>query len=142
MLIEKTKECSKCFVDRPLSEFYKDKSKPDGHRPDCKTCLMSYQLGHKVEKSQYNKKYNNLNPWKRIIGNINHRINTVDKKIAPYYKDKGIKNYLTKEDIEFLWKRDNASMMLNPEIDRKNSDNDYILENCQFIEMVLHRKKR
>ena len=135
------KECSKCFLDRPLTEFYKDKSKPDDHRPDCKACIACYQYEHRINKSRYNKAYNILNPWKRILNNINHRITTNNKKISPYYKEKGILNKLTEKDIEFLWNRDKANLFLNPEIDRKDSNKNYTLENCQFIEMIFHRKK-
>ncbi len=137
----KTKECTKCFVDRPLDEFYKDKSKPDEHRPDCKACVLTYQSQHKTERTKYNKEYNLLNPWKRILGNINYRINTNEPRITPYYKEKGIKNFLTEQGIKELWVRDNADAMLLPEIDRKDNNKNYTLENCQFIEMILHRKK-
>jgi hypothetical protein len=32
------KTCTKCGCTKPIEEFYKDKQKPDGHRPDCKAC--------------------------------------------------------------------------------------------------------
>lgn len=32
------KECTKCKLSKPLSEYPKDKSKPDGHRARCKEC--------------------------------------------------------------------------------------------------------
>lgn len=39
-----SKKCTKCFNIKPLSEFYKDTQKSDGHRPDCKDCGKSYHL--------------------------------------------------------------------------------------------------
>lgn len=36
------KECNKCNVSKPLTEFYKDKSKKDGHRHECKQCKKMY----------------------------------------------------------------------------------------------------
>lgn len=39
MKLGKNKVCSKCFETKPLSCFYKDKSKQDGLRPDCKQCV-------------------------------------------------------------------------------------------------------
>ena len=33
-----TKTCSKCKIEKPLSEFYKDKNASDGLRNPCKTC--------------------------------------------------------------------------------------------------------
>ena len=35
-----TKTCTKCGSTKPLSEFHKDKSKPDGHCPRCKECKI------------------------------------------------------------------------------------------------------
>jgi len=137
----KTKVCTKCEIPKKLSEFYKDKSKPDGHRPDCKDCITCYQYEHRINKSRYNKAYNILNPWKRILNNINYRITTDNKKVSPYYKEKGIKNYLVENDLKNLWYIDKAYLMMLPEIDRKDSSKNYTFENCQFIEMVLHRKK-
>lgn len=32
------KTCSKCGETKPLEEFCRDRSKPDGHRPDCRAC--------------------------------------------------------------------------------------------------------
>lgn len=32
------KTCTKCKEVKELSEFFKDKHKSDGHRPDCKVC--------------------------------------------------------------------------------------------------------
>jgi hypothetical protein len=31
--------CSKCGRTKPLAEFYPDRSKGAGHRPDCKSCV-------------------------------------------------------------------------------------------------------
>jgi len=37
------KKCSKCLIDKDLSEFHKNKSERDGYKYDCKECV----LGHK-----------------------------------------------------------------------------------------------
>lgn len=44
------KTCTKCNQEKPLSEFGKDKTKPDGCYPSCKDC-----------KSKYNKKFREIN---------------------------------------------------------------------------------
>ncbi len=36
----KSKICTKCGIEKPLSEYYKDKTKNDGHRIDCKRCSL------------------------------------------------------------------------------------------------------
>ena len=35
------KTCCKCKTEKPLSEFYKNKSKKDGHGTECKQCKKS-----------------------------------------------------------------------------------------------------
>jgi len=57
-------------------------------------------------------------------------------KKAFYYGMKGIKNYLTLKDIQFLFERDKAYLLNKPSIDRKDPSKDYTLDNCQFIEYI------
>ena len=54
---------------------------------------------------------------------------------------KGIRNFLTSEDIKFLLKRDNANLMKKPSIDRINHNDNYTLENCRIIEMPINGGK-
>lgn len=44
-----SKVCKKCNEEKPLTEFCKDKHKPDGTRKDCKVCH------NKEKKASYNK---------------------------------------------------------------------------------------
>ena len=37
------KRCTKCGVEKPFSQFNKDKSRRDGHRDRCKDCIRAYQ---------------------------------------------------------------------------------------------------
>ena len=39
-----TKRCSICKKERPLSEFYKDKSKKSGYKSACKLCMSKSKL--------------------------------------------------------------------------------------------------
>jgi len=54
----KNKKCSKCKEEREMSEFSKDKYKPDGHRPSCKIC----------ERKAHKKPTNESREAKRKIG--------------------------------------------------------------------------
>ena len=65
---------------------------------------------------------------------IQWRCNNSNASDYKYYGGKGIKNFLTKKDIEYLWFRDKAYLMNKPTIDREKSNEDYTLENCRFIE--------
>jgi hypothetical protein len=53
----KTKICTKCGIDQPLSEFYKDAQKPTGYRPDCKTCnkakCLEWAQNNKEKRKYY-----------------------------------------------------------------------------------------
>lgn len=42
------KQCSKCHLQKDFNQFYKDKSKRDGLRPDCKECKNKYIKQYKV----------------------------------------------------------------------------------------------
>jgi len=39
------KDCNKCNEKKPLTEFYKDKSKNTGYRNECKSCKKMYAKG-------------------------------------------------------------------------------------------------
>ena len=93
--------------------------------------------------------YNKAKQLNAFKGNIRlHRLwqnlksrcgNPLDKKYK-YYGGKGIKIRLTKDEIAYMWNRDKAYLMKQPSLDRKNSDKDYKLKNCRFIEMETNRK--
>jgi hypothetical protein len=55
------KKCSKCGEEKSLSEFSKDKSKPDGYYSSCKDCSYKWQrnnyLKNKDKVLQHHKEY-------------------------------------------------------------------------------------
>ncbi|HAI41575.1 MAG TPA: hypothetical protein DCM40_27410, partial [Maribacter sp.] len=48
----KTKKCTKCKIEKPLTEFHKDKYRKDGHSPRCKTCKAQYSAQHYAENKE------------------------------------------------------------------------------------------
>lgn len=60
------KTCIKCGEEKPYSEFYKQKGGKDGHRNDCKKCVIEHNKKYVEEnrektlayQRQYHKKYN------------------------------------------------------------------------------------
>ena len=48
LLCMENKTCKGCGKTKPLHEYHKQKTSPDGHRPQCKEC----RKGHTKEKEQ------------------------------------------------------------------------------------------
>ena len=89
------------------------------------------------------KKYRS-NPWVKTHQNINQRLKRSKDLLKwgnGYLCYVGILNYLTPQDLKKLWYRDNAASMLQPSIDREDSDGHYTVENCKYIEMKENRAK-
>jgi hypothetical protein len=57
------------------------------------------------------------------------------------YGKRGVKNFLTCEDVKSLWYRDGAGFMNHPSIDRIDTGGDYTLENCRFIELINNKRR-
>ena len=55
-IMEDKIKCSKCGIEKPQSEFFKDKQKKKGHRPDCKTCNMT-KCNEWAHKNKHKRKY-------------------------------------------------------------------------------------
>jgi hypothetical protein len=93
------KKCSKCNCDKPIEEFYKDKTRKDGYTSDCKIC-----------RCDSGKKYHEKNIEKRKL----------KRKI--YYKNNKHKKqeYINKNKDE-IKKRLNKSYLKNRDIRIKNS---------------------
>lgn len=82
------------------------------------------------------------NKWYITYSNILKRCNSINNVSYKWYGGKGIKCLLTPRNVKFLWKRDKAQLMKQPSIDRIDSNKNYTLENCRFIEMNVNRTKR
>jgi hypothetical protein len=73
-----------------------------------------------------------MDKWYKTYNSIMQRCKW--NKSHKYFK-KGIKNYLSIEDLKILWFRDKAYLMKKPSIDRLNSKGNYTLKNCRYIEL-------
>ena len=51
------KTCAKCKIEKPLTEFSKNKSTRNGYRSECKSCSKKYRKANAERIKQYNKKY-------------------------------------------------------------------------------------
>ena len=55
------KVCSKCKKEKPLSGFYKDKTKRFGRGATCRNCCKIYRMENKEGINNYAKKYRQAN---------------------------------------------------------------------------------
>jgi hypothetical protein len=82
------KTCSKCGVEKPLNDFYKNKNCKDGYRNVCKTCCKEKQNQYRNDNRdnilEKNKEYYNDN-----------RDSILEKKKIEYYEDE----YNKKENV-------------------------------------------
>lgn len=46
------KRCSKCGVEKPLSEFHRYRRSQDGHKPHCKRCSLEYMSVYHKENAE------------------------------------------------------------------------------------------
>jgi len=81
--------------------------------------------------SEKNQRY----PWFLVWTQIKQRCNNPKATGYKWYGGRGIKCLITLEELKFLWFRDKAWKLKIPSIDRKDSNGNYTLENCRFIEL-------
>lgn len=63
---------------------------------------------------------------------------TVNYKL---YGGRGIRVLITIEQLEKMWKRDQAHLLQRPSLDRKNRDKSYTMRNCRFIEISENSRR-
>ena len=86
-----TKICTKCSEEKPVEEFSKDKSRKDGHCPQCKICRSQYYENNKVRISAKKKEYQTKNKV----------------KLADYWKDYGQENKEELSEYRKVWRSNN-----------------------------------
>jgi hypothetical protein len=125
-----TKICTTCKVEKPLSEFPSDNRNKDKRAARCRNCKNFLELRHYKQ-----------NPWLKTLNLIKDRCNNSRNHAYKRYGGRGIKCLITKEELKFLYKRDNASQMKKPSIDRVENDGNYELSNCRYIELSENSRR-
>lgn len=98
------KQCTKCGIEKPLIDFYKQKTTKSGYRASCKKCCDSYQMN----------RYNNEEGFKEVINqNMKkwHKENPEKaKEISQrnYYKDHEKSKKRTKDNLK-KWKKNKCT---------------------------------
>lgn len=104
------------------------------HREKAKATSREYYINNKDEIKKKAAIYYKQNLLQKKLDRIKFRCYNEKSSDYKYYGARGIECHLTVDDLEKLWKRDNAESMKRPSIDRKDSSRNYEFENCRFIE--------
>ncbi len=85
---------------------------------------------HKIEMREWRRNF----PWKQSHSDAKQRCTNKNNRRYSDYGGRGIKFRMSTSDFKELWFRDKAADMKCPSIDRINTNGDYELGNCRFIE--------
>lgn len=154
------KQCSGCFETKPLEEFYHYSCSLSFYSK-CKIChnkrARKWAISNPKSCNASSKKWRSANsdslplrqkmidmakPWYPVWRNINTRCTNPNAINYKRYGGKGIRNYLSCNDVKFLWQKYHADDLSRPSIDRIDSTCHYTLNNSQFIELSENSKKR
>jgi hypothetical protein len=114
------------------------------------TARQKYYRRHRKKEIAYATKWNREHPvakgvaqsrhyFKRrlyyILRAIQQRCNNPKNRDYRWYGAKGIRCYLTLEELEILFVIYNGASLIKPSVDRIDSKGDYTFSNVQFIEL-------
>ena len=101
------KKCTKCGIEKPLTEFYKDRQKKDGHGSHCKLCNSKQGAKYHAENKEMNAKRaakHYAENKEKIAKRGAKRYVENKEKIAKYYAEnkekiakRGAKRYVEKK---------------------------------------------
>jgi len=161
----KTKICSRCKKEKPITEFYKDKNTKDGLTCWCKECKEEYGKKYcqknKEKTRKYKRKYN-----REYYQNNKERIRELHQRNNPIrywclqtisnHKRKGFEVLFTAEELLSIaektkhcpicnkpldWEFDTGHNDYNPTLDRKDNGNILTLDNTWIICHKCNRTK-
>jgi hypothetical protein len=153
VFIYETKICNRCKLEKPLSEFHKDKSKKDGYGTLCKDCKnKANSLYSMTDKGIARlKRYRQTEKYKEANRN---RSNSLSGKYNSYKRNakrRNIEFNLTKEQFTQYWQLPCSycgSKVKRVGLDRINNNKGYDLDNvvpccatCNYMKLDLTQKQ-
>lgn len=116
-----------CEKEKDISEFSVTGNRLYSY---CKKCCVEYR-----------KNYRKKAPYKLTYRSIMNRCYNKKHDAYQRYGGKGIKNFLTIDQLRHLWYRDEAYKLKKPSIDRIDNSSHYTFDNCRYIEMSENTAK-
>ena len=86
------KKCCKCKVEKPLTEFNKDKNRKDGHQYKCKSCSAKYYAKHYAENKEKKAQYCAENKEKKAAYDVKHNARRKAEQPNCVYQIKNLEN--------------------------------------------------
>ena len=83
-----TKTCTKCGIEKELSDFSKDKSEKFGRKSQCKQCWKNYYLEHKTRIDKNNKTWQKQNNNKILVWREKNKLKLKQKNADYFQQDK------------------------------------------------------
>lgn len=137
--------CDRKYYAKGFCHIHYQRIKKHGHPNKIRIrqkCSVFGCFDYVHSKGLCKKHYRESSKLMFVLHRINQRCNDDNHQMYRYYGGKGIRNYLTIFDLEYLWNRDHGNNLEKPSIDRIDPNNDYTFSNCQFIEMGENTKRR
>jgi hypothetical protein len=103
------------------------KAEIENKTKDIKAYRHEWYLSHKGKT----KIIKSILPWVITLFRARARCNNKNDR----YGKRGIKCFLTPEEIKIIWFRDKAHLLKRPSIDRIDNNGNYTFDNCRFIEL-------
>ena len=132
--MRRIKLCSTCKKYKPLSEFYKNKHKKDGHANDCKECHKKYKQNENCFRS-----------WSaRTLNSHKHKGYLINVSIDELYKlsvETKICKYCGKT-LSYDFGNKGTSRDFSPSLDRINNEKELNINNIQIICYDCNATKR
>ena len=120
------KRCSKCKTKSSKSNFFKDITKIDGYRPDCKYCTKQYRYENRKKRNIYLKNRRKMDLYFKLICNTRQRIHR-----APKGKSKSSSTrHILGMDIDLYRKW--IEFQFTPEMNWENIEIDHVKPICMF----------
>jgi hypothetical protein len=134
------KICSKCLIEKEVSEFHKGKTK-DGHQYRCKQCKSLYANSNKDKENERKNKWRKQNIEKVKVSKKKYYENNKDKEYKrnyEYYKNKKLTDPIFKLSCNLRTRI--FSFLTEKNIIKTNST--YIIVGCSPEELKYFLEKK